>query len=206
MQDLKLYFCLLFLTTNIFQAMEAPLEQGQIISALKDIQIRLSIQNLKKNEPLTVDSISPFDISPITLTRKNLGSLNNGLLSLNGEKLEFDSGDGKKTIVSAVHIYPEGKKDEGVAVKLSYNRASHNFDFHLDEVKKTELKRIGTESINLKQPTKNLIPSILLALDVNPSNWSSSKVKITQNQILNPVSTPINAGKTPSKNWQFWKK
>lgn len=208
MQFLKIYLLLLFLNVNLGVAMDMPIpdERGQVISALKDIQIRLNAKNIKGKGNLNIDAISPFDITPISITRRNLGELSqNNRLSIGEEKLEFDTGDGKKTIVSALHIYPEGKKTEGLALKLSYNRATHHFDFHLDQLKNNSLTRIATQNLSLKQPTKTHIPLVDLNLVIDSENWPASKLQISQDQIPNPI-LPSNPGKGPNKSWQFWKK
>lgn len=202
-------FVLFQLDCNIL-GMEAPLQNNKKPIAITDnLEIYVNLHDQFKNKTLLIDTLSPFDISATTLSRKTWGEVNTeNQLNIIDNPINFEKVDNK--LHTAFHVHEEDKKNEGIAIKLSYDPVTKKMESYTYEV-----KNVVTPSLLRKETieipvTGNKIAMVIFNIDVINDKWSQTQINISKqerNKSLPPVPSNDNtSSKQKYPKWQFWKK
>lgn len=199
------YILALLLSCNIqILSMEQPQpSESTPIATVGDVEIYLKLFN-NDSKNLTIDTLSPFDVSPASFTRKQWGLVTkNNQLQIVGEKTTFDKLD--KRLVAALHIHTQYNNNDGIVAKIFYDSEKKEIETHLYSINGISQTLMKKETYSLKK-NQHSIFMVTLNFTVDSNNWKNTilSFEVTPRAIPLP-QIPHGKGNEKSK-WKFWKK
>jgi hypothetical protein len=202
----KLSFITLLLSATLvaMQPQNPNQNRHEPIATTGNIEIYLKIFNNNPQNRLEIDTLSPFDISPTSFTRKQWGQIaKNNELQVTGEKVSFDKLDGKS--VAAIHIHSENNKNDGIVAKIFLDSEKKNIETHLYAINGISQSLIKKENFPLKS-NGHKTAMITFNFTIDSNNWKNVILSFDSQDREIPLPQVPQLKSNTGNKWKFWKK